>query len=58
MPPREHYDGENVLMDDSASPNFALELWDGEDFADMSVIGYLEPRGDGTYEVVLRDIIP
>jgi hypothetical protein len=26
MSPHEHYDEERVLMDDSASPGFALEL--------------------------------
>jgi hypothetical protein len=58
LPPCEHYDDERVLTADSASPGFTLELWYGERGADTSLIGYLEPRGDGTYDVLLRDIIP
>jgi len=47
-----------VLDPDHPEPGFALELWDGDGPADMTLVGYLEPRPDGTYDDFLKDIVP
>jgi hypothetical protein len=59
MPPLDHYAHE-VLMDedDPEQKGFFLDLWDGEDIADLHMTGYLQRRPDGTFEPVLRDIAP
>jgi hypothetical protein len=58
MPPPEHY--ADALMDeeDPDEKGFFLDLWDGEEIADLHLTGYVQRREDGTFEPVLRDVAP
>jgi hypothetical protein len=60
MPPLQHYNDDEVLMDenDPDEKGFFLYLWDGDAIADLHLTGYLERRPDGTFEPVLRDVAP